>query len=342
MQENEPTLNELINSIHNHLETIKTTESKAMIAASSNKHSHQQRINSTDNPVICKYCKKIGHEIAECRKLKHKKEKEQSRTKPFELAMMAATNNAKRSLWIADSGSSLHMTGNKSWISNYRTLIASINIRLGDDRIIQTLGFGEVKTTVGPIKNVHFVPQIKSNLFSLVSATDQGTQFPTDKYFIKAIKNNQEVFRAKRIGKTYQMNFDVIQSKQATCAAATLEEWHQRFGHISTDAIKRMNSLQTVRGLDIKHNSTPDCEDCALNKCHATSHPTRSTPKVSKPEQALHFDTAGPARPPGIGETRFMVLCKDEFSGFRMTKCTRQSTNSRRDQANDDNRRFRD
>lgn len=82
-----------------------------------------------------------------------------------------------------------------------------------------------------------------------------------------------------------------------------------------------MASSGTVKGLEIGANSSMNCEDCALNKCHAASHPTRKTGKATKPGNVLHIDTAGPAKPPGVGETQFMIVCKDEYSGFRQVKC---------------------
>lgn len=221
MRESKPTLNELITSINNHVETLKTTKTKAMVAAS--KNVYRQQDQPMINPRNCNYCKKPGHEIAECRKLKPKRE-EQAKSKPFELAMMALTSKVEESIWLADSGCSLHMTNNKAWISNYRSLVTPINIRLGENRIIQALGFGEIKTSIGAIKNVHFVPQIMSNLFSLSSATDHGIHILTDKFSMRFIKDNQEVSRGKIIGKTYQLRFDIMWPEQTTCAAATLEE----------------------------------------------------------------------------------------------------------------------
>lgn len=163
MRESEPSINELISSINNYVETLKTTETKAMVAATE---------NSASNSKVCRYCKKLGHEINECRKLKWKKDEQQ--VKNFEIAMMATTTTTEKSSWIADSGCSLHMTNQFAWISEYRSLIVPINIHLGDDQVIQSKGFGKVKTSIGIIHNVHFVPKIKNDLFSMPFATDRG------------------------------------------------------------------------------------------------------------------------------------------------------------------------
>lgn len=99
-----------------------------------------------------------------------------------------------------------------------------------------------------------------------------------------------------------------------------MEEWHQRFGHISTEALEKMKKTEPVVGMDIKTKTSEVCEDCAINKCHRSSHPSKSTSKAEKPGITLHIDNAGPITPAGVGGARFLLICKDEFSGFRQTK----------------------
>ena len=60
MRETEPTLNELISSINNHLETLKPTEEKALLANydKSRAAPRQKRPTNFSGPKSCKYCKK--------------------------------------------------------------------------------------------------------------------------------------------------------------------------------------------------------------------------------------------------------------------------------------------
>lgn len=136
-------------------------------------------------------------------------------------------------------------------------------------------------------------------------------------------KDGIEIVRGQRIGKTYTINFEILPTKSASCAAATIEEWHQRFGHVSIDIVKRMQIDQAVLGLDIRPNKAETCEECALNKCHSASHHTCTTPRASKPGTVLHFYMAGPAKPLGVGNARLILIGKDEFSGFRPISCIR-------------------
>lgn len=320
MREHEPDFNELVNAINNHVEILKSTETKAMIATLSVKPALSE---DNKSGLSCKYCKKPGHTIAECRKLKRKKAEQQqaqiAQSPPSgAFAMMASTSHPEKSSWLADSGASLHMTPNLSWIQDYTPLVRPVQIRLGDDRFIQAEGFGKVITTQGVINNVHYVPLIGTNLLSLPSATDQGVTVITDQQSMRFYQNNIEIARGIRSGKVHKLFFDIkLPQTHAICAAATLEEWHQRFGHIATSNIKRILDNKAVVGLDIGQTNDP-CKECALNKCTKASHPTSSTSRANKPGQVLHLDTCGPISPVGIDESRFILICKDEHSGFRI------------------------
>jgi len=335
MRDSEPSLNDLTSSIANHIEILKSHETKAMMASVG-----RETRPHTNIKKLCKYCKKSGHEINECRKLKRKRAEEaqsksssqapaasqshsQTQSQPMQMnfAMMALMSKVQRSEWLADSGSSLHLTNNLSWISDYTPLICPINIHLGDDRIIQAKGFGKVIVAGGVIRNVHYAPQIQANLFSLSSAADQGVEILTTNLKMSFIQNGVEIAQATRQGKIYVLKFDVIPSNSIICAAATLDEWHRRFGHVSTHSIQRLQCSGAVEGLDIKSKEAEICEDCSLNKCHKASHASRTTPKSNKPGQVIHLGTAGPYTPTGLDSIRFFVIAKDEFSGFRMVSC---------------------
>lgn len=90
--------------------------------------------------------------------------------------------------------------------------------------------------------------------------------------------------------------------------------------HVPRDIILKMMRDKVVDGLQLR-NYDHVCADCALNKCKRSSHPARSTPKATRPGQAIHMDTMGPINPPGLLGQRYVLVAKDEFSAFRMVAC---------------------
>lgn len=83
------------------------------------------------------------------------------------------------------------------------------------------------------------------------------------------------------------------------------------------DTIKLMLNNNAVDGLEISNKSKSICEDCALNKCTRVNHPTRTTSKTKLPGTVLHVDTSGPSSAFSRGKSKYLILCKDEFSKYR-------------------------
>jgi len=121
---------------------------------------YSQQIKSTRKPVtssiptpshpnhskpqsskVCNYCKKLGHIISECRKLKAKNHTSSQQSQPTtskaygsSTFVVSATN--PKDQWIADAGASEHMTGNKSWFIKLTPVpYGSWSVKLADDSI---------------------------------------------------------------------------------------------------------------------------------------------------------------------------------------------------------------
>lgn len=116
---------------------------------------------------------------------------------------------------------------------------------------------------------------------------------------------------------TYKLNILVKNAKNVCYLAASLDDWHQRLGHISKETILYMAKNKIVDGLVIANNKSSQCEACSESKITRCSHPMRNTIKADKPGLVLHFDTVGPISKESLGGSNYFVLCKDEFSSYR-------------------------
>lgn len=289
--------------------------------------------NDRKKNVSCRFCKKQGHLISECYKLKNKKKEEGESS---ENKSDSANNTPKRGIfmalttrevlesttWILDTASSFHVTSHFNWIHNYQNLDTEVMIRLGDDSIITAKGYGIVKTSIGDIENVYYVPEVKENLFSTVSAVKGKVWAKIDEEAITLFKGNKEIIKAPKDDAygVYVLHFDIYPKEQGKAmVAATLDQWHDKLGHVSKDKIKEMATKQVLKDLEISNRPKEDtCEACALGKCKRTSHPKRGHSKITKAGQSLHFDTAGPMKQLGLNGEKYFLICKDEFSSYRM------------------------
>lgn len=350
INENERTLPNLMNRITAEIEDNKlfnVREDKALVAKFKNfkvknagrpkpgKFQKKQNQNTNNEgkgnskKLTCNYCKKQGHAINECRKLQRKREAEGNKPrdnkddlekgeKEKPVAFMAAQTTPSYK-WIADSGASKHMTSHREWFQNYYPLEKAESIRLGNDELIEAIGIGDIKTTHGTLQDVYYVPKMGANLFSIVAATQKGCQAQYDEQAVWLIKDEEIVLRGYLEGNLYVFNLEIIIDKfEMACVARTVNDWHQRLGHVSHKIIKQMAETKAAEGfkvLDIE--SEIKCIDCARNKGHAVSHQSKTTEKTIVSGACLHIDTVGPFEQQSLGGSLYFVLCKDEATSYR-------------------------
>lgn len=310
--------------------------------------------------LVCNYCKKIGHWKSECHKLKRRMGYAQAdkgsagvsnsqrdaeprtslpgvlrapghsgsasvaieRTEFDRVSFMAEHTGTKLEAtdWIVDSGCSSHMTFHLDWLDDYKIFDNKVDIRIGDNSRLQAKGSGTLHTDFGNIKEVLYVPGIASNLLSISTACDRGAKFIIDGDALVAYIGDREIIRAPRRGGTYVANINVRGIGQAM-EATSMEMLHAKLGHLPLPLIRKMVKEELVEGLRLVDTLNPDCIDCKINKCRRVWHPERTTPKMEKPGQSMHFDLIGPVNLAGLGGERFILVGVDEVSGFRFVSC---------------------
>jgi hypothetical protein len=100
------------------------------------------------------------------------------------VAFTAWQNETQLEAWIVDSGSTQHITADRSQFTSYRKLVTSEKIKGIGRQPLRAVGVGEVqlecKTPEGPcvvtLREVRHVPEAKANLFALRRATDAGAK----------------------------------------------------------------------------------------------------------------------------------------------------------------------
>nr|GEV26732.1 ribonuclease H-like domain-containing protein [Tanacetum cinerariifolium] len=130
---------------------------------------------------------------------------------------------------IFDNGCSRHITGNKSYLTDYQEIDGGFVAFGRNAKGGKITGKGKIRTGKLDFEDVHFVKELKFNLFS--------------------ISQIQVLLKVPRNNNMYSFDLkNVIPVGGLTClfAKATLDEsnlWHRRLGHIN---FKTMNKL--VRG----------------------------------------------------------------------------------------------
>ena len=83
-----------------------------------------------------------------------------------------ASSNEFRNAWIIDSGATDHMTYNPYQFKTYLPCPSNRKIVVADGTTTTVVGIGDVLVTSNMVlKNVHDVPQLSTNLFSIQKLT---------------------------------------------------------------------------------------------------------------------------------------------------------------------------
>ncbi|XP_024042855.1 uncharacterized protein LOC112099667 [Citrus clementina] len=133
--------------------------------------------------VKCFCCQKYDHYCSECRTNLNKNRGEKSNfaeNEEEEISLLMACHTKEeghQNLWYLDTGCNNHMCGDKSAFSDLDETFRN-TVKFGDDSTVSVMGKGKVaiqtKESSHSFSNVLFVPELKTNLFSVGQLQEKG------------------------------------------------------------------------------------------------------------------------------------------------------------------------
>ncbi|GJV18420.1 ribonuclease H-like domain-containing protein [Tanacetum coccineum] len=203
--------------------------------------------------------------------------------RPINTAYARPTVNSARK-------ASMHMTGNKSYLSNYEEIDGGFIAFGGDPKGGRITGKDKISTGKLDFKDVYFVKELKFNLFSVSQMCDKkNSVLFTDTECVvlspdfKLLDENHVLLRVPRKDNMYSVDLkNIVPSGGLTClfAKATLDEsnlWHRRLGHINFKTLNKLVRGNLVRGLPSKiFENNHTCVACQKGKQHKASCKTKT------------------------------------------------------------------
>jgi transposase InsO family protein len=111
-----------------------------------------------------------------------------------------------------------------------------------------------------------------------------------------------------------------MQVVQPLCLAARWDDeawqWHERFGHLHFEALKRLGAKGMVRGLPSLDHVEQFCDVCVLTKQRRLPFPQQSSFRAKKRLELVHGDLCGPVTPATPGGRRYFLLLIDDLSRY--------------------------
>jgi hypothetical protein len=117
------------------------------------------------------------------KQLKFSNHKKSIREKGNVVCVALNVNVSNKDEWVIDSGANRHMSHNKEKFVILDNDCTKEKFFLGDDTTLDVIGTGNVSIEDGVFNNVMLVPNLKSNLLSVIQIANQGykVEFYKDK-----------------------------------------------------------------------------------------------------------------------------------------------------------------
>ena len=276
----------------------------------------------------CFYCGKPGHMKKDCRKrladLQGKPRGGENSSSPS--VAFSAFSQEQTGVWVIDSGSSQHITGNLEVMTEVRILNPPEEIRVTGESTVQATHVGRVKLEckVGSLsstvflENVRYVPGVGVNLFSVARATAAGaeTSFVGDTCRVK-VKGDTKVM-ARLVQGLWVIEEKGTDYSFLAKHLENAETWHRRFCHAGYESLAKLAEGNLVKGMHVtaakfREKVSTVCEPCVQGKQTRLPFPD-SDSKSKQPCELVHMDVCGPMPVTSTGGSKYFCTFLDDYS----------------------------
>ncbi|GJQ91434.1 putative ribonuclease H-like domain-containing protein [Tanacetum coccineum] len=186
---------------------------------------------------------------------------------------------------VINSGCSRHMTGNMSYLTDYKEIDGGYVYFGGNPKGGKIIGRGTIKSSNLDFENVYFVRELNFNLFSVSQMCDKKNSvlFNDTECIVlspnfKLTDESHVLLKVPRKNNMYSVDLkNIVPKGGLTClfAKATSDEsklWHRRLGHINFKTMNKLVKGNLVRGLPSKlFENNQTCVACQKGKQHRAS-----------------------------------------------------------------------
>ena len=253
-----------------------------------------------------------------------------------DLASLASNEASRMYDWLADSGSTNHITNRREFFSSYESTPGATVQGVGG-KIIQIEGRGTIKLTakygmrkrILHLENVSYIPSNKYNIFALGRWDSQRRRYQASNgELILFNRQNVPVLKGQKVAShIYKFNmvptdatnkidlklysFSCKESKQ------TWETWHRRFGHVSYDGLKRLQAKNLIDGFTVDTKTpTPDCTSCTQAKQSRKPFDSKAETRRKVKGELTHMDLWGKYEISSINGHQYYLLLVDDATRY--------------------------
>ena len=230
-------------------------------------------------------------------------------------------------VWIIDSGATCHMTNDHNLLKKCVELKKPVEVQLGDGKVLNATARGTVTLyAVLPggrhkkcnLKDVLFVSDLSYNLLSVPKATGAGYNVCFDDSGCKIVRaDGATIAVGNKMGSLFYLQYqkEVELSNAANAESSKSKDmlWHQRYGHLGAQNLKKLANESLVDGFDFDPQKDLDfCEACVQGKLHRCPFPTSGAKRGTEPLGLVHSDLCGKITPKSAGGAEYFMTLTDD------------------------------
>jgi hypothetical protein len=244
--------------------------------------------------------------------------------------------------WVADSGTSHHITHLVSNISNPHPLNSASpsSIIVGNGSTLPVSSVGD-SVFPGPfyLNNILLAPDIVQNLLSVRCFTTDNLwsiEFDPFGLSVKDLNTRNMIARSNSTGPLYMVCLlsSTASSHTSSCAMSTIavprilaavatSTWHRRLGHPGPDALSSLSRSYFISGTNTTHDF---CHTCQLGK-HTRLPFSSSSSRAEKAFDLLHLDLwTSPVI--SVSGPKYYLVILDDFTHYLWTFPLKQKSDT--------------
>ena len=281
---------------------------------------------------------------------------------PLSEALLARNSNEE--IWYADAGATEHMSDNRDAFINFKEVPKGTwPVAIANEQNLWVQGKGDIKIKRrvhdkwldGTLHDVLYIPDLRTNLFSIGRAADRGVVTIYRKNTCQMIGDNGEgdiLLTGVRTGSSlYKLHLTaLVADNKESCAYRVttrasgsnpstttvaendkqgeqvlnkrplidnIELWHHRFCHINSHSLRQTE--KAVQGMVIQDKKSDKffCEGCVFGKQQRNNYPALTEKeRDTEPGTFFHIDLCGPMSTASVGGALYFMLCKDNHTGY--------------------------
>jgi hypothetical protein len=239
------------------------------------------------------------------------------------LAQLDGDGPTDDALWYLDMGTTNHLSGSCAVLSDLDRNVTGM-VRFGDGSVVKIEGRGTVLFSCKngdhrQLNGVYFIPRLDTNLISVGQLDEEGHDVHIRHRVMQICDKQRRLLARVRRSPTrvYTIRLDI--ARPICLAARRTDEawrWHQRFSHISFQALQKLRKGDMVRGLPHFDHVDQLCDSCLAGKQRRSAFPAQARRHAVDVLDLVHGDICGPITPPPPSGNRYFLLQVDDMSWY--------------------------